>query len=148
MILVSSCLLGINSRYDGGSMVIECLKELLISGQAIAVCPEMMGGLKTPRIPCEIIEINGEERVIGKDGSDHTEAYREGARKALEICQVLGITTAVLKFRSPSCGSGKIYDGTHRGIVVDGDGFTARLLKENGIRVLSEMDEEAIRALI
>lgn len=147
MILISSCLVGVNCRYDGGSLVVDALKRLLDEGKAVSLCPEVLGGLPVPRTPCEITWIKGEECILDKDGLDRTKAFVLGANKTLEVCRLLDIDTAVLKFRSPSCGKGKIYDGNHTGHVIDGDGFTARLLEENGIRVISELDLDSIEEL-
>jgi uncharacterized protein YbbK (DUF523 family) len=133
-ILVSACLLGEACRYDGKSK--PCPAVLALSGnyRLIPVCPEVMGDLPTPRTPSEIVG----DRVLMRDGKDVTENYRKGAEKALKIAQTHGCTHAILKERSPSCGCGKIYDGSFTGTLIDGFGITAALLRENGIRVLGE----------
>jgi len=113
--------------------------ELFERGQAIAVCPELLGQLPIPREPCEIvITKDGNQRVVSQSGEDYTDAYMEGATKTLEICVVTGIKAAILQSRSPSCGCGKIYDGTFSGKLIAGNGLTAELLSKNGINVFDE----------
>ncbi len=109
--------------------------------ELIAVCPECDGGLPTPRIPSERCG----KRVLNQNGQDVTDAYFLGARRALEAALAHGCTLAILKERSPSCGSGKIYDGTFSRALIDGDGVTAEVLKQNGIEVIGE--SEALRRL-
>lgn len=133
-ILVSACLLGKPCRYDGKSKPVPELVKLYEEGKVVPVCPECDGGLPTPRCPSEQIG----DRVINRKGDDVTEAYQLGAQKALEISRTNNIKKAILKAKSPSCGSGKIYDGTFTGTLIDGDGVTTRLLKENGIEVIDE----------
>ena len=109
-ILISHCFLGEPCRYDGCSRLDRQVIELHRSGHnLIPVCPEVLGGLDTPRAPAEL---QRDGRVVNEDGEDVTAAYLEGAKKALEIARENGCTLAVLKARSPSCGSGEIYDGT------------------------------------
>lgn len=133
-ILVSSCLLGISSRYDGRAKpdpnIISLIKEIVL----IPICPEQLGGLPTPREPAEI----SGNRVITKSGIDVTKNCINGAKEALKIAKLLGIKLAILKQYSPSCGCGKIYDGTFRKKVIKGDGITTRLFKKEGILVVSE----------
>ncbi len=133
-ILVSACLLGIGCRYDGASKPNTKVIELKDRYELIPICPEIYGGLPTPRIPSEIVG----DRVVMKDGADVTEQYRRGAREAVRLCQLFDIRIAVLKARSPSCGTGKIYDGSFGGVLIDGDGITSEALKEIGIKVISE----------
>lgn len=135
-IAVSACLLGERCRYDGVSKCCEAVVALGKDYQLIAVCPEQLGGLPTPRVPAEIIG----ERVITKNGADVTEAYQQGARESLRIAQGQLCDVAVLKSRSPSCGKGCIYDGTFTGTLIAGDGVTAQLFKRSGLRVLTEED--------
>ncbi|MBE6590349.1 MAG: DUF523 domain-containing protein [Ruminococcaceae bacterium] len=137
-ILVSACLLGVPCRYDAQSKPCKEVCALSQKYHLIPVCPEVLGGLPTPRIPCEIVG----ERVMSRDGRDVTENYRAGATKALELARINGCDTAILKERSPSCGCGNIYSGRFDGSLVNGDGVTAALLKENGIRVLGERAKE------
>ena len=132
MMIVSACLAGFPCRYDGQSKPCPRVIEMIRTGKAIAVCPEQLGGLPTPRPPCEIL--NG--RVVDTYGADHTDEYRRGAEAVLTLAQTYGATQAVLQNRSPSCGSGWIYDGTFSKKLVQGDGITARLLAENGIQVI------------
>ena len=135
-ILVSACLLGENCKYSGESnynqKVIDFLKE---SGcTPVLVCPEVMGGLPTPRVPAEI---RGEQ-VVTADGRDVTMEFMRGAQLVLKTAKENDCSLAVLKERSPSCGCGRIYDGTFSKTVIAGDGITARLLKSAGIRILGE----------
>ena len=131
MMIVSACLAGFPCRYDGKARPCAQVVELVRAGKAIPVCPEQLGGLPTPRTSCEIRE----GRVVDADGRDRTEAFRRGARAVLQIAQTYGATEALLQSRSPSCGSGRIYDGSFTKTLTAGDGVTARLLKENGIQV-------------
>ena len=133
-ILVSACLLGVNCRYDGKSSQNSELFEKLKEHNIIPICPEQLGGLATPRPPAE----NLGDDVITKDGREVTEEFSAGAMEALKITRLSGATSAILKARSPSCGSGKIYDGSFSGVLIDGDGLTAKLLKANGIEVYNE----------
>ena len=93
-----------------------------------------MGGLPTPRIPAEIHQ----NKVIAKDGKDVTKQYQKGAEETLKIAKLYNCHTAILKEKSPSCGCGRIYDGTFTGTLINGDGITARLLKEHGIKITGE----------
>jgi uncharacterized protein YbbK (DUF523 family) len=148
--LVSACLLGICTRYDGGCCPVPRLIQLAARGLAVPVCPEVAGGLSVPRSPAEIVGgdgqavLNGQARVLTIEGQDVTEAFLSGARQALETVQRLGIRQAVLKDDSPSCGCRRIYDGTFSGHLVSGQGIAAALLQRNGITVLSEEDLEEI----
>ena len=131
MMIVSACLAGFPCRYDGKARPCAQVVELVRAGKAIPVCPEQLGGLPTPRTSCEIRD----GRVVDADGRDRTEAFERGARAVLQIAQTYGATEALLQSRSPSCGSGRIYDGSFTKTLTAGDGVTARLLKENGIQV-------------
>ena len=140
-ILVSHCLLGEPCRYDGASRLDRQVLELHKAGHTlIPVCPEVLGGLDTPRAPAEL---QPDGRVVNGDGEDVTAAYRVGAEAALRIAREQGCTLAVLKARSPSCGCGEIYDGTFTRTLKGGWGVTARLLLEAGVTV---MDEENLDA--
>ena len=138
-LLISACLLGIPCRYDGKSKPLAAISRLREKYELVPACPEQLGGLPTPRNPSE--RIGG--RVLMADGTDVTAQYQTGARVALELCLRKGCVAAVLKERSPSCGSGEIYDGTFTHTILSGDGVTAELLKKNGIKVYgeSELDE-------
>ena len=135
MILVSACLAGEKCRYDGKDNGREEIIAMVKAGTAIPVCPEVLGGLPTPRIPCEQIYRDKHLCVMNKEHTDCTEAFNKGARKTLEIAQQVGAKKAILKAKSPSCGKGVIYDGTFTGQLIDGIGITAKLLEENGITV-------------
>lgn len=133
-ILISGCLLGVCCRYDGASKPHPLALELAKDHELILVCPEQLGGLATPRPPAE----RQGERIIAKTGLDVTEQYRRGAEETLKVYRLLNCDAAVLKERSPSCGSGEIYDGTFTGTLIPGDGTTAELLKANGVPVCGE----------
>lgn len=133
-ILVSACLLGVNCRYKGDGKPCRAVLDMAGKHTLIPVCPEQMGGLPTPRPPAE--QKGG--RVVTKDGADLTDAFVRGARDALIPALLNGADYAVLKARSPSCGKGKVYDGSFSGTLVDGDGVFAALLKKEGIPVYTE----------
>ena len=133
-ILVSACLLGARCRYDGASKEHLAACELARSHELVPVCPEQLGGLATPRPPAE----RQGERVVTNAGVDVTEQYLRGAEETLRLCQMLGCDAAVLKERSPSCGCGEIYDGTHSKTLIAGNGVTAELLAAHGISVYGE----------
>lgn len=133
-ILVSACLLGVSCRYDGKSKPNENVIALKDRYNIIPVCPEIMGGLPTPR---KASEIQGFQVVMG-DGTNVTKEYRKGAEEVLRLCRLFGCKRAVLKEKSPSCGCGKVYNGTFSGKLIDGNGITAKLLMENGIEVFGE----------
>lgn len=133
-ILVSACLLGVHCRYDGNGVLQEGLEKLSKEHHLIPVCPEIYGGLTTPRDPAERVG----ERIVTKTGQDVTAQYRKGAEEILQLCKFYDCHYAVLKERSPSCGYGRIYDGTFRGILIDGNGVTAQLLSECGVNIYGE----------
>ena len=136
-LLISACLLGISSRYDGKSKpVIDdgTLRELSERYELVPFCPEIYGGLPTPRVPSERV---GDE-VYMKDGTRVTDNFKKGASEALKLCRDLGIRKAILKAKSPSCGKGEIYDGSFEGRLTSGDGVCAELLMKNGIAVYTE----------
>lgn len=139
-ILVSACLLGLECRYSREVKADERVLRLLKRDEVILipVCPEQLGGLPTPRQPAE----RRDGGVWNRGGEDVTEQYNRGAREALKLARLYGCTQAILKERSPSCGSGTIYDGSFKGKLIRGDGVTAQLLKENGIRVVGESQVE------
>lgn len=132
-ILVSACLLGLNCRYDGKNNYSKEIDEFLKNYEVIPICPEIMGGLPTPRIGAEKIG----SKVMTRDGRDVTKEYVKGANECLFLAQKYNIRKALLKLRSPSCGNAKIYDGTFSHTIVDGDGVTTELLKNNGIEIIS-----------
>lgn len=138
VLLVSACLMGLPTRYDGTPAMAD-LRALARKHTLVPVCPEQLGGLPTPRPPCEIMC----GRVRTREGQDVTEAFALGAARTLDVCRLCGCEAAVLKLRSPSCGKGKVYDGTFTGTLVPGDGVTAALLLSQGIPVYGE-DEAAL----
>lgn len=133
-VLISACLMGMQCRYDGQAIEYDGIKELGEKYQLIPFCPEIYGGLATPRNPAEI---RG-EAVITDKGQDVTREYHKGAQEALKLARMMNCKYAILKERSPSCGHGKIYDGTFSGTQIDGSGMTAKLLSENGITIFGE----------
>ena len=135
-ILISGCLLGINCRYDGGSTEHKEVLELSKKHNLIPVCPEQLGGLPTPRVPAEIVG----DKVLNKNGEDVTAHFQKGAIETLKLAKLMNCNYAILKERSPSCGCGQIYDGTFTGNLVEGNGITANLLVENGVKVIGEFD--------
>ena len=139
-ILISACLLGCPCRYDGKSKPNDTVLALMEQHTLIPICPEQMGGLATPRVPAE----RRGDGVFTETGGDVTAQYRRGAEEALRLAKLYGCTHAILKERSPSCGSGQIYDGSFSRTLTDGDGVTAALLKENGITVLGENEVDTL----
>ncbi|MNY24374.1 hypothetical protein D3C86_1580840 [compost metagenome] len=154
-ILVSRCLLGHRVRYDGGaSGPLDQLQQWLDEGRVVPLCPEVAGGLPTPRAAAEIPGgqggevLEGHAAVITTDGQDVSAQFLSGAYQALELVQKHGIRIAVLKANSPSCGNLLTYDGTFSGVKVSGEGVTAALLKRHGVLVFSEHElAEAVAAL-
>ena len=139
-ILISACLIGDNCKYDGGNNLNPHIESLLEKYELIPFCPEVEGGLPIPRTASE----QRGDYVVMQDEKDVTRNFELGARKALMLCLYLKIKIAVLKERSPSCGTHQIYDGSFTGKKIDGMGVTARLLKENGIKVYSEDEIEQL----
>ena len=133
-LLVSACLAGIPCRYDGRANTVAEIARWHAEGLVLAVCPEVLGGLPTPRIPCELCS----KGVFDKNGTDRTEAFLKGAEKALALALEAGVRNAVLKARSPSCGKGLVYDGTFSHTLCKGDGVFAGLLLKHGIDVCTE----------
>ena len=137
MIAISSCLVGENCTYKGSNNYIKGLEELVAQNKAITICPEVLGGMTIPRNPCEIVD-QQQGIVIDNQGNDKSKEYLLGAQKALKILQDNFVDIALLKFRSPSCGKGLVYDGSFSHQLVSGDGITTKLLQENGIVVYNE----------
>lgn len=135
-IIVSACLAGIPCRYDGRANTCAPVVELARRGLALPVCPEGLAELPMPRLPCEIVG----ERVLRKDGADLTEVFALGAQRALETALWHDCRRAVVKSRSPSCGAGRIYDGSFSKRLCEGDGLWVRLLRRHGIAVVTEED--------
>ena len=141
-ILISACLIGDNTKYDGTNNLKQELLELLNYYEFVPFCPEMEGGLKTPRRPSEIRA----DRVRNDKGEDVTKQFNLGADKAVSLCQYLGIRIAILKERSPSCGTHEVYNGLFNGIIVKGKmGITAQRLQMAGVQVMNE--DEALEFL-
>lgn len=144
MIVVSSCLAGLEVRYNGTHCLNNKIMKLIEEKKAITVCPELLGGFSTPREPAEIIGGNGEDvldgkaKVIEKSGRDVTELYIKGAYITLKKAIDVNATVVVLKEYSPSCGSSMIFNGEFIGEKIAGNGVTAALLKRNGLQVISE----------
>lgn len=147
--IVSACLIGKNCFYDGSSRYNPKIKELFDKGCAIAVCPEQLGGLKTPRPPAEIFAGSGEDvlkgkaYVFNKEGKEVTVNYIKGSKEFLNIAREYAVNKAILKSRSPCCGKGRIYDGTFTNRLRRGNGIATVLLLRNNIEVVS--DEEFSR---
>lgn len=154
-ILVSRCLLGHRVRYDGGAHgPYDLLQQWLDEGRVVALCPEVAGGLPTPRPPAEIAGGQGAQVLDGRlpvltiDGADVTSAFVAGAQQALALVHEHGIRLALLKARSPSCGNLENYDGSFSGVRVAGEGVTAALLRRAGVQVFNEQQlDEARQAL-
>lgn len=133
-ILISACLVGDKVKYDGKSNYNPLIKELLEHYELVPFCPEVEGGLSIPRKPSE----RKGDKVINDAGKDVTNFFVSGAKKALTICQYLNIKIAILKERSPSCGTKQIHDGSFTSKLIKGEGVTTELLRKNGIKVISE----------
>jgi len=144
MKLISACLLGVQCNWDGRANINREVIRLVNADVVIPVCPEQLGGLRTPRPPQEIQGgggddvLDGRGRVVNSDGEDVTRAFLRGAEETLKIATLLRVTEFIGKATSPSCGCGKIYDGSFSGIVIRGDGVTSALLKRHGIKVVAE----------
>ena len=140
MYIVSACLVGENVKYNGGNNYNQGVVDFLKDKNYVLICPEMAGGLEAPRDPAERIE----GRIVDRAGRDLTEAFNLGARRCWEKVLCAGdpekIEGAILRFGSPSCGVGKIYDGTFSGVIVDGDGVFAELLRSKGIPLMTDKD--------
>lgn len=154
-VLVSACLLGQPVRYDGrASGHPDCLQQWQQQGRVVPLCPEVAGGLPTPRPPAEIpggqgaAVLEGRVVVVNVDGEDVSTAFLAGAERALQLVRQHGIHIAVLKSGSPSCGNALTYDGTFSGTKVPGEGVTTALLRREGVQVFSELElDAALQAL-
>lgn len=144
MVIVSACLAGINCKYNGSSVKIKEIVELISKGEAIPVCPEQLGGCSTPRPAVEIVGgtgadlLDGKSKAVRKSGEDVSVQLLKGAEEVLKIALMSGAKKAILKARSPSCGCGRIYDGTFSGKIIDGNGVVTELLLRNGLQVSTE----------
>ena len=136
MKLCSACLLGINCRYNGKNKMNEKVLEIAKKEVLIPVCPEQLAGMSTPRNSAEIVD----GKILEQDGRDMTRIYMNGVSEAMKVVEMLGVTEAILKQKSPTCGCGKIYDGTFSGNLTDGDGLFTKALKQKNIKVVSEED--------
>ena len=134
--ICSACLLGVKCRYDGKSKPDDRVIKLAKKEILIPICPEQLGGLSTPREPAE----QKERKVITKLGKDVTENFKKGAEEVLKLAELFDVKVAILKQKSPSCGCGQIYDGSFSGTIIKGDGVTTSLLKNKGIKVITEED--------
>ncbi|MEC0250934.1 2-thiouracil desulfurase family protein [Bacillus halotolerans] len=144
MILVSSCLGGIECRYNGSHAASKKIRKLIEEKQAVMACPELLGGFSTPREPAEIIGgtgedvLNGTAKIITSSGEDVTDLYMKGAAQTLAYAKEINASAVILKENSPSCGSNFIYNGSFSAKKIAGNGVTAALLKQAGYRVISE----------
>jgi uncharacterized protein YbbK (DUF523 family) len=144
MFIVSACLAGVDCRHDGSNCADPLVQQLVKQGKAIPVCPEQLGGLETPRMSAEIHGGDGGDvlerkaQVIRKDGTDITDCFLKGAYETLKVARLAGARQAIMKSCSPSCGCGKIYDGTFSGNKINGNGVTTELLIRNGIEVKTD----------
>ena len=147
---MSACLLGVNCNYKGGCSYdftkdSRLWSSLLNKYNIIPICPEQQGGLPTPRIPSELLDKaeiieQGKGRIISKEGTDVTHNFVKGAEEIVRLSKMYNVQFAVLKSKSPSCGIKSVYDGSFRGIILDGQGYTAYLLRKNKIKLLDESD--------
>ena len=158
-ILVSSCLLGVDTRYDGANSSVamnpkfkfsqkELFMDIMCENEIFSVCPEVAGGLGIPRNKAEIVSQNKPFKVLDLEQNDVTINFLLGAKKALDICLENNIKVALFKSKSPSCGNTAIYDGTFSENLVEGKGLSARLLEENGIKVFNEHELEELKKFI
>ena len=155
MIIVSACLLGLNTKYDGKTNTCTMLQQYCTSGKFIPVCPEQLGGLPTPRSPMEIIEGSGQDVLLGRcvvreeQGEEVTSKFILGAEEVLKMVKMLSVTAAILKERSPSCGVNYIYNGSFSHRKIPGQGVLSALLREYNIPIFSEeeLHEEMLREL-
>lgn len=156
MILVSACLLGLDTKYNGNSNANELLIKYSAHGKFIPFCPEILGGLPTPRPASEIIRGSGEDvlegraRVMSKEGRDETENYIKGAMETAKLLALFPVTCAIMKQRSPSCGKNMIYDGTFSGARRHGKGVTAAVLEKYNIPIYTEEEitEDLLKKLL
>lgn len=143
-VLISACLLGVNCKYSGGNNYkkqVELLKEKY---NLIPICPEIYGGLETPREPSEIVD----SKVLNKKGIDVTYQFKKGAEETLKLAEFYKVKFAILKEKSPSCGFEEIYDGTFSGKLKKGNGITAELLFQNGIKIIGESNIEKLESIL
>ena len=150
MILVSACLAGVKTRYDGEDRLNEKIRALVVSGKAIPLCPEVMGGRGIPRESVEITGGSGEQvlegaaRVVDKKGADHTGEILLGVWEFVRAAKSMGVTKVILKTKSPTCGYKKIYDGTFTGKMINGNGVLSAALEKESIKICTEDNFEEI----
>lgn len=137
-VAVSACLVGKNTKYDGTHNYNQKVMDYLKDKEYILICPEVLGGLPTPRVPSEIVN----NKVINKENIDVTDKFISGAKKALEMLIDNNIDEVIVKSKSPSCGYKQIYDGTFTGKIIEGNGIFTTLAIQKGIKVLTEKDIE------
>lgn len=136
-LLISTCLLGVNCRYDGANNALETslISDLREKFDLVPICPEQLGGLSTPRLPAELLN---DKQVIRKDGVDVSAEFFKGAKEALYVAELYGASLALLKSNSPSCGKNRIYDSTFTGKLIPGQGITVKAFDKHGIKVYNE----------
>lgn len=137
-IAVSACLVGKNTKYDGTNNYNKAVMEYLKDKEYILICPEVTGGLPTPRVPSERVN----DKVINKENVDVTHNFVIGASKTLEELKEQNIELVIVKSKSPSCGYKQIYDGTFTGTIIEGNGVFTELAVKNGLKILTEKDIE------
>ena len=149
-VIVSACLLGAPVRFDGRDKLADhpVLQKWLEEGRVVSACPEMLGGLGTPRPPAEIVERDGVRRVVTPNGTDVSAAFEAGAQTVADQALAGAVRVAVLKEGSPSCGSSYVYDGTFSKVRKTGEGVATALLREHGIAVFSENEFDAAGAYL
>ena len=135
---VSACLVGKNTKYDGTNNYNKAVMEYLKDKEYILICPEVTGGLPTPRVPSERVK----DKVINKENIDVTHNFVIGASKTLEELKEQNIELVIVKSKSPSCGYKQIYDGTFTGTIIEGNGVFTELAVKNGLKILTEKDIE------
>lgn len=144
MILVSACLAGVKTRHDGTSKLVEKIQHLVSLRKAIPLCPEVMGGRPIPRTKTEIVGGSGSDvcmntaKVMDEQGNDVTAQVMEGSKEFVKTVKRMGIKAVILKSKSPTCGYGRIYDGTFTRTLKDGDGVLAAMLELEGIKIYNE----------
>ena len=139
-LLVSACLMGLSCRYDGRSNLTPRLEEIMARYTCIPVCAEVFGGLPTPRVPSE----RSGDKVLSKEGQDVTAEFVRGAQEVVRLAELYHCSAALLKEKSPSCGSGKIYDGTLSKTLIPGDGVLTQMLREKGLTIYGESQVDAL----
>ena len=139
--VISACLIGVPCRWNQKRKINKKALNIFLQGKALALCPEIMAGLSTPRPACEIQRgdggqvLKGQAKVVDKKGRDCSQCFIDGAYNALKVVQKYGIKKAILKSGSPSCGAVYIYKGDFSGRKKRGKGVFAALLKKEGVKV-------------